>query len=312
MELRPLGFGEIFDRAVTLYVRNFVPFAAIVGALIVPIAVVQYFYDVDSQPQLDAAVRVLMHPQAARTVPLPFEFGSPSAVIALVALLLATYALWPFALNAVAVGVALVYRNATVGFRACYEIVLARWSQIIAMLFIELGVFVACYIACFVAAMPFAFMIAGIAAFAPRFGLFVGVVFMTAGFFALVVGAAALGVALSFAMYATVIEERPPFESLTIAFDRIFNRREFWRAVLFSLAAAAIVLAGSAMFGFIGLIAAFLHLPLVQAAVESIVNAIITPFGAVLLAVYYFDVRIRHEGFDLETSLEHLTTPQPA
>ena len=30
MELRPLGFGEIFDRAVTLYIRNFVPFAAIV------------------------------------------------------------------------------------------------------------------------------------------------------------------------------------------------------------------------------------------------------------------------------------------
>ena len=38
MELRPLGFGEIFDRAVTLYIRNFVAFAGIVLVMIVPFA----------------------------------------------------------------------------------------------------------------------------------------------------------------------------------------------------------------------------------------------------------------------------------
>jgi hypothetical protein len=32
----------------------------------------------------------------------------------------------------------------------------------------------------------------------------------------------------------------------------------------------------------------------------------------VLLAIYYFDVRIRREAFDLETSLDHLTGAQPA
>jgi len=32
----------------------------------------------------------------------------------------------------------------------------------------------------------------------------------------------------------------------------------------------------------------------------------------VLLSVYYFDVRIRREGFDLEAALDRLTAPQPA
>jgi hypothetical protein len=32
----------------------------------------------------------------------------------------------------------------------------------------------------------------------------------------------------------------------------------------------------------------------------------------ILLAIYYFDVRIRREAFDLEASLERLTAAQPA
>ncbi|HEY9180348.1 MAG TPA: hypothetical protein VIO32_06480, partial [Candidatus Baltobacteraceae bacterium] len=41
--LRPLTMGEIFDRAITLYVRNFVPFSLIVLVVVVPSAVMQYF-----------------------------------------------------------------------------------------------------------------------------------------------------------------------------------------------------------------------------------------------------------------------------
>jgi hypothetical protein len=58
--------------------------------------------------------------------------------------------------------------------------------------------------------------------------------------------------------------------------------------------------------------AAFAHLPSVEAIVESLGRAIVAPFGVVLLAIYYFDVRIRREAFDLEASLERLTAAQPA
>ena len=97
-----------------------------------------------------------------------------------------------------------------------------------------------------------------------------------------------------------------------LGFSRVFNRDEFWRALLFALAVFAVMLAGSTIFGFIGLVAAYAHLPLLQALIESLARAVITPFAVVLLAIYYFDVRIRREAFDLETSLERLTAAQPA
>ena len=58
MELRPLGFGEIFDRAITLYIRNFLPFAGIVAVVVLPIAVLQYFIDTSSMTQFDQAMKI--------------------------------------------------------------------------------------------------------------------------------------------------------------------------------------------------------------------------------------------------------------
>jgi hypothetical protein len=60
------------------------------------------------------------------------------------------------------------------------------------------------------------------------------------------------------------------------------------------------------------MLAAFAHLPSVEAIIESLSRAVIGPFGVVLLAIYYFDVRIRREGFDLESSLERLAGAQPS
>lgn len=310
MELRPLAFGEIFDRAVTLYIRNFLPFAAIVAVLIVPLAILQYVLDLSSQPEFDAMLRILIHPKLASTTPIPSIFNSPLTIAVFAVLLFATYAVWPFALNAVAVGVARLYRNRPVEFRACYEIVLRRWLQVVAMIGIDLLILLCWYVIVFIVVMIFAGILSYFA-----FGVgavFVGVLIGLIGFLVLLPSLAPILVSLTFAMYSTVIERRPVIESLGLGFERIFNRAEFWRALLFSLAAFAVMLAGSTIFGFIGLIAAVAHLPLLQALIESLARAVITPFAVVLLAVYYFDVRIRREAFDLETSLERLTAAAPA
>ncbi|MGA8097681.1 MAG: hypothetical protein WB810_03370 [Candidatus Cybelea sp.] len=310
MELRPLGFGEIFDRAVTLYIRNFFPFAAIVAVLIVPLAILQYVLDLSSQPEFDAMLRILIHPKLASTTPIPSIFNSPLTVVVFAVLLFATYAVWPFALNAVAVGVARLYRNRPVEFRACYEIVLRRWLQVVAMIGIDLLILLCWYTIVFVVVMIFAGILAYFAFGAGA--VFVGVLIGLIGFLILLPSLAPILVSLTFAMYSTVIERRPVIESVGLGFERVFNRAEFWRALLFSLAAFAVMFAGSTIFGFIGLIAAVAHLPLLQALIESLARAVITPFAVVLLAIYYFDVRIRREAFDLETSLERLTAAAPA
>ncbi len=310
MELRPLGFGEIFDRAVTLYIRNFLPFAAIVAVLIVPLAILQYALDLSSQPEFDAMLRILIHPKLASTTPIPSIFNSPLTVVVFAVLIFATYAVWPFALNAVAVGVARLYRNRPVEFRACYEIVLRRWLQVAAMIGIDLLILLCWYTIVFIVVMIFAGILSYFAFGAGA--VFVGVLIGLTGFLVLLPSLAPILVSLTFAMYSTVIERRPVIESLGLGFERVFNRAEFWRALLFSLAAFAVMFAGSTIFGFIGLIAAVAHLPLLQALIESLARAVITPFAVVLLAIYYFDVRIRREAFDLETSLERLTAAAPA
>ena len=133
MELRPLGFGEIFDRAVTLYVRNFVPFVAIALVMVLPLAIMGYFIALSSQPQYDWMIRVFQHPSRAGTQPIPTVLDSPGALTLLVATILLSYAIWPFVMNAVAVGVARLYRGRPVEFRACYEVVLRRWPQILGL-----------------------------------------------------------------------------------------------------------------------------------------------------------------------------------
>jgi len=312
VELRPLAFGEIFDRAVTLYIRNFVPFLAIVAVLIVPLAILQYVLDLSSQPELDAIYKIFTHPGAPPPRTIPTMFSSPSVVAVFAVLLLVTYAIWPFALNAVAIGVARLYRGRPVEFSICYELALRRWLQTLGMIGIDLLVIVGWYVTAVVVIVLAALVVGAFAVLSPVAAVFFGVIFGLIGLIVLLPTLAPLVVALTFSMYCVVIEERPVLDSVALGFARIFNRAEFWRSILFAVAVAAVMAGGGAIFGFIGMIAAFAHLPLLQALIESGARAVITPFGVVLMAIYYFDVRIRREAYDLESSLERLTAAQPA
>jgi hypothetical protein len=309
MELRPLGFGEIFDRAITLFVRNFWPFLAIVLILIVPLAVVQYFLDSSQSAQIYEMLRVLQHP-GSPPPPMGSLFGSPGEIVALLVTALIFYTLWPFALNAVAIGVARLYRGRPVEFAACYRAVLPRWAPILGTLAIQFAIFIAWYVA-FLAILFTSMLVAAVFA---RAWLPLGIV----GFFVAAVATVAallilapIFIALTFAMNAVVIEERGPVEAIASGFSRVFNRREFWRAVLFALAAFAVILGGSAVISAVTFAALLVHAVAVEVVLGSLLRAAFAPFSIVLIAVYYFDVRIRREGFDLEAELERIT-PAPA
>jgi hypothetical protein len=312
MELRPLGFGEIFDRAVTLYIRNFIAFAAIVMVLVLPLAILQYFLDRAAQPQFDAILKVFTNPGHTVTQRFPTPYDSPVTIAILVITLLVVYLIWPFSLNAVAVGVARLYRNRPVDFRACYDVVLRRWQQILGLMLVELLVLIGWYVAVILIMVAVFVAVAALSTASSVFAVWFGFAGFVIVFLAMIPLLAPLFVALTFAMYATVIEGIPVIASLLLGFARVFNRSEFWRATLFAIAAGAVVAGASMVFSVLGMVAAFAHLPSVEAIIESLSRAVIGPFGVVLLAIYYFDVRIRREGFDLEASLERLAGAQPA
>lgn len=311
MELRPLGFGGIFDRAVTLYIKNFVAFVAIAMVMIVPLAISNYAIDLASQPQYDAMIWIFEHPGG--TAPhVPTIFDSKASVIALIVTLLISTLLTPFVMNAVAVGVARVYRGRSVEFRACYETALRRWKQILGMVGMEILILLGWYVATVIVIGLGAVAIIAIAQAIAPLAILLGVVGIFAGLALMLLTLAPLALSLQFAMYAAVIEERGVSEALHLGFTRIFNHVEFWRAMLFAVAAGVIMFGASTMFSLLSILLGAMHLTLLEDIVQTIPSAVITPFGIVLLAVYYFDVRIRNEAYDLEVGLERLTAPQPA
>ncbi len=309
MELRPLGFGEIFDRAITLYIKNFIPFVGIVCVLILPLAVIQYFLDLGAAPQWDQTMRILEHPNApVSSAPVvPYIFTSPLYLSMFVLLLLVLWGLWPFALNACTIGVARLYRGRRVEFETCYRASLRRWPAVLGLLVVEGAIFVGWYVLFLIA------VFVSVALTTVLFNVWVPAGVIAALFalvlnLALLIGLAPLVVALTFAMNAIVVEEQPVFASIALGFSRVFNRQEFWRAMLFSFAVGAILMGASAVTSIFVFAAMMLHWIVAEVVVTSLFRAAFTPFGIVLMAVYYFDVRIRREGYDLEAGLERLTS----
>jgi hypothetical protein len=256
-------------------------------------------------------VWIFEHP-GATPARVPTMFESRQSVIAFIVALLISYIFTPFVMNAVAVGVARVYRGRAIEFRACYETVLRRWKQILGVLGMELLILLGWYVATVVVVVLGALGVVAIAQAIPALAIVLGVIGVIAGLAVMLLSLAPIALALQFAMYAAVIEERGVAEAIHLGFTRVFNRVEFWRAVLFAIAAGVIILGASSMFSMVALLFGVMHLTLLEDIVQTIPNAVITPFGIVVLAVYYFDVRIRNEAYDLEVGLERLTAPQPA
>jgi len=278
VELRPLGFGEIFDRAVTLYIRNFIPIAGIVSVVIVPIAVLQYFLDLASVPQWDQMMQILTHPGKTPPAPpvVPAIFTEPSTAALFGVLLLIVWAVWPFALNACTVGVARLYRGRSVDFEACYRASLRPWPAVLGLLVLEAAILVAWYLL-FVVSIVLAVLLT-VAVAQASVGLAVVLGMLTALFaLALLLLLAPLIVAYTFAMNAVVIEERSVFAALGLGFARVFNRQEFWRALLFAIAAGAIVACASMLISVVVLIALTLHLVALEVILSALFRAAVTP-----------------------------------
>ncbi|HET6274716.1 MAG TPA: hypothetical protein VFE16_02095 [Candidatus Cybelea sp.] len=298
MDSRPLDLGAIFNRAIVLYARSFVAFVALAIVTIVPIAAVQFVVDLHEQPRLDASIALLQHPERLATEGVPML--SPGSLGLTLGSLLFGYTLLAFAVSAIGVGAARRYRGEAVGFRVCYAVVGARWSSILALVAAAVFVLLAAYAASILlAAIP----VIAAAAFATTLlplvaPLAVGVALLAVAFVLL-----ALVVTTACALYGVVVEGCGAGASLRLTVRRILGRGELARALLCGVAVAAI---GSLSFAVVDTLG-FLELsrwPIAYVATDACVRALVTPFLALVLAVYYFDVRGRREASGDEPGLE--------
>lgn len=302
--LRALTIGEIFDRAVTMYVRHFVVFTLIVLTLLVPLGILDYFMTNQSTSQLSQLLAQIQHPTAH-----PTPIYSPGQLTAIFSIVFVALILAPFTNNAVAVGVAAIYAGRTPAYADGYGRVLRRWAPLLGTTVLCGLILLGTYFAIVIGAVIVVFIAALMAAALQ----FLGVLFAIAGVvivLAIVLLFMLLLMCCAFALYATTIEQAGPADAIGEAFRRILNRREIGKATLISLAYLAIQIGALVIASTVAaLLLAFAHSPIAELVVNTVINSAVTAFVTILLAVYYYDVRTRSEGLDLEVDLERLTAP---
>jgi len=305
MPLRPLSIGEIFDRTVTLYVRHFGLFTLIMLVVVLPLTIASYFSTYGSgayQQVLQQATHPGKTPASSPVLLsslLQFE-----GILMLVVLL--QLILQPFANTATASAVGELYRAQRPTWRRSYAASLRRWPAILGM---DLMTVVIMGAAVFAGAVAFGTILtAGI--FIARGSTAAIIVF---GIIAVLLGIAWLlsmslcAFAMGFAFISTVVENAGVFPAISSGFARIFNRSELGRAVLVFLALVAVSMGLYIVLAIVAALAqGITHSLVLYGLVTAPVSVVSSTFTALLFAVYYFDVRVRREGLDMQTQLDRL------
>ncbi len=305
--LRPLGFGELFDRAVTLYVRNFIPFSLIVLVVMIPNSIAQY----SMQAQSLAQIAALLKGAGGATPTDPFAVYSSGSFGFAMLMLFIFFLCLPFMFNAVALGVARLYSGQRVDLRACYGRALGRFWPIVGLVVMAILIFFGAILGMGLVVGLVAAIGIGIATLGKVFAV-IGVVLVVVLYLALIGVAILLGIALGFAMLAVVIEEKSVFDSIGIGFSRVFARSEIGRAMLYALASFAISIANLLIVYAVMGLAIYLRQSWLVTLENVVVTTAIYTYSTILFAVYYYDVRIRREGLDLASTLESLVSTAPA
>jgi hypothetical protein len=294
MQLRTLDFAGIFERAAAIYARNWPVFIAIAGTAILPVAFAQYAVARWEGPQLDAAAALLAHPERLRTATMPAVPGAAFAAAAVA--LVFGYVMLSAGLSAIAEAVARRYRGETIALRTCYGPVLRQWASVLALVAMGLIFLIAAYAAVLaLAAIP---LLLGAAAGASVVNSLAPLV-VTAAMLAIAFVLLVVEITGACALCAIAVEERSARNALRITIDRICNRREFGRALLCAFVPAAIALVTATAVDAVALLGPA-RAPAVYVTLDTVQRILVVPFLGAFLAVYYFDVRLRHEGLDLE------------
>jgi hypothetical protein len=312
--LRPLGIGEMLDRAVTLSVRNFIPFALIWVAFSIPVAVLGYYATSGSQrvlslildplargqkpPDAETIARLLnatpTHPLLSVLYFAVAVFGAPLATAAL---------MWAMS------GLYLEGRAPTFG--AAYRAGVRLWP---AMLLILLIYIVAGFVGTFVlllAAIPALLLIALLSVVQAIVAIVVGIALYVVILLAVIAAAVMVGLAYQTSCFTEVVERVGPIRAVLSGFARVFGAA--WRrSIVTGLALGAcyigflvIVLVGQSVS--LGV----LHSQAVSIALSVVFGLLLQVYVAAVTCLYYFDLRVRSEGLDLQLAIAAAGQPAP-
>jgi hypothetical protein len=311
-DLRPLGIGEILDRAVTLFVQRFAVLILILAVVAVPVAIVQYAAQPATAGMLADFQRILTlppgHPDEQRKI--LRQISADNHVTGFgIGLVLASAVLSALSTTACIIGVAQAYAGRVPSVRQVYREALRRWlAQLAAaiafmgfafVLAIAIGI-VVFFVALAIGALGIVSRVAAVVVGVP-----VALIALPAFFGAIVL----LYFAAQMTLVSIALEDANPIRGIAAGLRRTLSPAIFWRSALVATIVFAVSLIGSlVLLSIAAALTALTHItalyPIVAVIGEVALSALITTF----IVVYAIDVRIRREGYDLsiaarETSL---------
>ena len=312
LNLRPLSIGEVLDRAFHLYFKHIALFTAIVGIVIVPSVIFSYYSTRDLIGAYIALFRQMINsPHSTPDIAKLTAYQPSDVAIALQYALL--FIGFPFAYGAVVAAVSKAYLGLPISFKDSYAHALRRWLWIFILIILwGIALVVMAFVMIFGLAIIAAIMIPGAMAlekYSVLFAIFFGVIIV-----AIALAAFALFIMLylmaAVSFISVVIEDVDPITAFAKAFPRIFSRSQFWRGFVLALALMGINFGVTTVLGLSGAILAFeLKSPALYLTFASLTSLFFGPFAVVAAAVFYYDIRIRREGYDLQMLVDRFAQP---
>lgn len=289
--LRPLEFGEIFDRAVTLYLKNFLPFVGIALIAVVPLVLVQCTMDSQQSSLLTQVLGDILQSHNSKSM------SALEGTLAVFVLFLGVL-VQPIVYGAIAFGIERLYRGGLVAFRPCFGVALQRWPRILGLAALAVLAVSTAIAAIILGAAE----IVNTAHGAINDGAGSIAVVLIA-FLAIMLTTIWLFVPFMFALYAIVVEDLRVLQAIGSGFRRIFNRNELLRAAGLTICSAITVVVAQIFFVQAAWLVLYLGAIWLLAVVEALSLLLVVPFAIIVLAIYYFDVRVRREGLDFQRRL---------
>ncbi|MDB5041358.1 MAG: hypothetical protein JWN27_2084 [Candidatus Eremiobacteraeota bacterium] len=312
-ELRPLGAGEILDRAVTLFVRRFVPIVAVLAMAIVPLLLLEALIAPGSARMFADIGRVLMSSNggtdstAAAAALARDQAGMGQYAIVILLSVVVRLLMW----SAILAVASAAYAGATTPFGTAYRLALRCWpSQ--ALVALTFGIIASVLFVPVIVA--YAIAIAGVFGLIALHAEVIAVIFGIAAAIVVLGGFLVIGawvyMTYQLASAAVVIESMNPIAAVTAALRRGFARQTWWRTVIAGLIVLTVTQGAALVFAALGILVATLaHLTQLSFVILGLGTIIVEGVLAVFVVVFSTDVRVRREGLDLLAQSEPMSAP---
>jgi hypothetical protein len=303
--LRPLGLGEILDRAVTLCVRHFALFSLIFIVYAIPVAVFQYLGTGDQSKVFGTLTDVVQAQAAGKHV----DSNDVMKALAQSSVTNGWTALWifsalfiaPFPAAALIDAAATFYLGGSTSFGQAYRFALGRWLPLVGVNILYLVCGLALYVGVFLIALVVALALVFLYKASAAVGIGLSIL-LGAAFFLVLIGfvlVAALAIQVSY--FSCVVEKMPFVTAFSRGISRVFVGAGLRRSLLVGLAYFAIfigiwlvtVTGESVLYG-------LLRSNIAGTVYETLVRVATAAFLTAFIAIFYFDLRVRTEGFDLQ------------